>query len=133
MRFEKGMKSRRNTGQRQVIMEELSKSASHPTAGELFELVRKRLPRISLGTVYRNLDVLSKTGVIKRLETSGREARFDAVQDQHHHVRCSRCGRVSDLVEPPVIEVGGKVEVSNGWEIHEHRIEFIGICPECRG
>jgi Fur family ferric uptake transcriptional regulator len=67
----------RLTNQRQVIIEELKKVTSHPTANEVFDMVRKRLPRIGLGTVYRNLDLLSDRGIIKKLEVGGEQKRFD--------------------------------------------------------
>lgn len=122
--------NRRNTLQRSVILEELCSTKRHPTASELFAKVRVRLPRISLGTVYRNLEVLHKEGQIRKLEFSGAEARFDADMDPHHHIRCTRCGSVKDLpaagplVEPP--------RESAGFLIEGHRLEFYGLCPDCR-
>ena len=77
---------KRNSQQREVILDELQKLYSHPTAATLYEAVRKRLPRISLGTVYRNLDLMAKKGLIKKLEFGGSEARFDGNPDQHFHI-----------------------------------------------
>ena len=70
-------KLRRNTPQRRIILEELCAVTTHPTAGELYGIVRRRLPRVSLGTVYRNLEVLYANGVINKLDYAGAEARFD--------------------------------------------------------
>ena len=67
----------RNTRQRQVILEELQKLTSHPTAAVLYDIVRRRLPKISLGTVYRNLELLARMGMVQKLELAGGEARFD--------------------------------------------------------
>ena len=67
----------RNSRQRQVILEELRKLTSHPTAAVLYAVVRRRLPKISLGTVYRNLELLARMGVVQKLELAGGEARFD--------------------------------------------------------
>ena len=64
------------TIQRQTICEELCKLTSHPTADELYDIVKKRMPQISLGTVYRNLEQLAECGVILKLETAGRQKRF---------------------------------------------------------
>ena len=124
-------KPRRNTRQRQVVLEELRRFHSHPTAAELHEIARRRLPKISLATVYRNLEVLARMSVIRKLETSGGQARFDGDLDQHYHVRCVRCERVDDargLPEDPVKEV---VEEVNGYEIQGFRLEFFGVCPGC--
>ena len=123
----------RNTQQRQVILEELRKLTSHPTAAELYEIVRKRLPRISLGTVYRNLELLAQNNIIQKLDTSGSEARYDCNPERHHHVRCVHCDRVDDLHDLPANPVGNKFKESNGWKILGYRLEFIGICPECKG
>ena len=82
----------RMTRQRAVILEELRKVKTHPTADELYSIVRERLPRISLGTVYRNLDFLADTGEIRRLEAAGTTKRFDGDISWHQHVRCIHCG-----------------------------------------
>ena len=85
------------TIQRQTICEELCKLTSHPTADELYDIVKKRMPQISLGTVYRNLEQLAECGVILKLETAGRQKRFDGNPAPHHHIRCKVCGAVRDL------------------------------------
>ena len=122
----------RNTPQRRVILEELQKVASHPTAVELYEIVRRRMPRISLGTVYRNLELLAKTGTIRKLTFGGTEARFDGNPDCHYHVRCVRCGRVDDLDGLPPEPVPVEPGQAGGYRILGHRLEFVGICPHCR-
>ena len=121
----------RNTPQRRVILEELQKSRSHPTAGELYQMVRRRLPKISLGTVYRNLDLLAEAGKIQKLDLGSSEARFDAETDAHYHVRCVRCGRVDDVANVPCDLVGDEFAEVAGYEILGHRLEFLGICPQC--
>ena len=121
---------RRHSRQRDVILEELRKRTSHPTAAHLYAAVRRRLPRISLGTVYRNLEVLTQEKRIRRLQIAGGEARFDACLAPHHHVRCALCGRIDDVPEP---SPGPRVsEELCGYEILEMRLEYLGICPECR-
>ena len=124
---------RRNTRQRQVILEELRKLHSHPSAAALYEIVRKRLPNISLGTVYRNLELLSRTGVIQKLNTGQTEARFDGITDQHYHVCCDSCGRVDDLSDAPPDLIDNSVGELQGYEILGHQLQFIGICPDCKG
>ncbi len=122
----------RNTKQRRLIMEELRKSTSHPTAADLFAVVRGRMPKISLGTVYRNLELLVRNNLALKLEQGGCEARFDGNVDGHHHVRCSICGRVDDIECLPVAPIPGEIESRNGYEILACRLDFIGICPACR-
>lgn len=122
----------RNTQQRQVILEELRKLTSHPTAAGLYEIVRRRLPKISLGTVYRNLDLLARSGAIQKLDYSGTEARFDGNAAGHDHLRCVCCGRVDDVSAPSLDLSGGKPKDWCGYEILGHRLEFFGVCPDCQ-
>ena len=121
----------RNTKQRKIILEELQKVTSHPTAVELYEMVRPRMPKISLGTVYRNLDLLAERGTIQKLAPGRTEARFDGNPDCHYHVRCVRCGRVDDLHDLPADLVGDELKEVGGYQILGHRLEFVGICPGC--
>jgi Fur family transcriptional regulator, ferric uptake regulator len=122
----------RNTRQRQVIIEELQHLDSHPTATGLYEIVRNRLPRISLGTVYRNLELLARMGIIKKLDLGGGEARFDANTKHHDHIRCVRCGRVDDVSALPLDLLGGLADDWGGYEILGRQLEFFGLCPSCR-
>ncbi|UCE27452.1 MAG: transcriptional repressor [Candidatus Coatesbacteria bacterium] len=121
----------RMTEQRRVILEELRKVKTHPTADEVYELVRRRLPRISMGTVYRNLDILSESGEILKLD-SGPQMRFDGDTKDHYHVRCVRCGRVGDLHVEPIPGLDKFVGSGREFDIIGYRLEFIGICPSCR-
>jgi len=122
----------RNTRQRQVILEELQKLTSHPTAVGLYQIVCRRLSKISLGTVYRNLDLLTRTGIIQKLEFGSEEARFDGNSAPHHHIRCVKCGRVDDIHGPPLELLGGMRDDFNGYCVLGHRIEFFGVCPQCK-
>jgi len=125
-------KLQRNTRQRQVIIEELQKLCSHPTAAELHEIVRQRLPKISLGTVYRNLDLLAGQGLIRKLEISGSEKRYDGTAEEHYHVRCVVCQRIDDLYDLPADFGDDDYANLNGYEIIGHHLEFVGICPDCK-
>ena len=122
----------RKTRQREALLEELRKLDSHPTAVGLYEILRKRLPKISLGTVYRNLELLAEMGAIRKLERSGAEARFDGNTQRHDHVRCIRCGRVDDVEGAPLVLSRGAYHDCRGYEIVDHRLELLGVCPQCR-
>ena len=122
----------RMTTQRQVIIEELRKVKTHPTAGELCQMVRERLPRISLGTVYRNLDILSRSGLIQKIDVAGQEMRFDGDIRDHYHLRCLDCGRVSDVEMELLQGLDQKVAKGSGWDIYGHSLEFAGSCTDCQ-
>jgi Fur family transcriptional regulator, peroxide stress response regulator len=122
----------RMTEQRRVVLEEVRKLRSHPTADDVFVLARRRLPKISLGTVYRNLDFLAESGEILRLDMAGSPQRFDGKTHDHVHVRCIECGRVDDVegISIPVPEA--QVREAVDYEIMDYSLEFHGVCPKCR-
>jgi len=122
----------RMTVQRRVILETLVASKLHPTADELYELVRRRLPRISLGTVYRNLEDLHQAGLIRKLEFAGCRKRFDKTVNEHYHIRCERCGRIEDIARTASEGLMKKLSPKTDFLITGHRLEFTGICPTCR-
>ncbi|MCI5133111.1 MAG: transcriptional repressor [Candidatus Electrothrix sp. EH2] len=122
----------RLTTQRQILLEELSKVKSHPTACELYEMVRKRLPRIGLGTVYRNLELMADSGMIVKLELGGTQKRFDARTDPHYHIRCSVCGKMEDISIDIQKTITKDAAAKTSYKILGHRVEFIGECPACQ-
>lgn len=127
----KPARPQRHSRQRQVILEELRKLKTHPTAALLYEIARQRLPRLSLATVYRNLDLLARNGIVRKLDLAGGEARFDGDTGPHYHVRCHECGRVDDVHELPDEPTWHDVKKLSGYDIIGHRLEFIGVCPAC--
>jgi len=122
----------RMTHQREVILDELGKSNSHPTADSLYDKVKKRLPRISLATVYRNLEILSEAGMIKKLEISGRQKRFDWDLEQHDHIFCVQCRRVDNIELEREQKLSLPSEYDLGYQIAGCRVEFFGVCPKCQ-
>jgi Fur family ferric uptake transcriptional regulator len=121
----------RLTSQRQIILEELKKVKSHPTADEMYDMVRKRLPRIGLATVYRNLELLAKLGIIRKLEVDGKQKRFDGDISPHYHIRCIKCNQVDDIF----IKMDRGLEKSAAsccdYKILDHHVQFSGICSKC--
>lgn len=122
----------RMTHQREIILHELKKSNMHPTADELYERIKKKLPRISLATVYRNLEILSEAGLINKLEISGRQKRFDWNPEQHNHIYCTRCQRVDNIPFSEASAPGTDSIPNQEYKITGWRIEFLGICPACQ-
>ncbi len=117
--------------QRKVILEELQKVTSHPTADEVYDMVRKIIPRISLGTVYRNLEFLSSKGLVLKLGAPGEQKRFDGCPEPHPHIRCEVCTSVADVeceIEIPEIPES----CTSGFKILNTNVEFVGICPKCQ-
>ena len=122
----------RMTNQREIILQELQKSKKHLTADELYTRVKKSMPRISLATVYRNLETLSEAGMIGKLEISGRQKRFDYDVSEHDHVYCIQCHRVDNIALDRSMVSSREFASAGGYTITGLRVEFAGICPACR-
>ena len=115
--------------QRERIYEAVRTSMEHPTAQMVYDVLRPEMPRLSLGTVYRNLHQMAQEGRLRELE--GPVARFDAVLPPHAHIRCVRCGQVADLALPydPALD---REAGESGWAVNGHDLVFSGLCPACR-
>ena len=90
------------------------------------------MPRISLGTVYRNLEILSECSMIQKLELGGTQKRFDGNLRNHYHVRCIRCGCIEDVPMEPLTSIESAIRGVSDYEIIGSRLEFIGVCPQCK-
>lgn len=122
-----------NTQQRRIILDELRKTETHPSADELYEAVRRRIPQVSLGTVYRNLNLMSQNGQIRKLELSARQKRFDGRIDEHYHIRCPSCGSVRDLESSEINHIDRHLnDLLENDKIQGYRLELIGKCSKCK-
>lgn len=121
----------RRTRQREVILEVLRGTKSHPTADWVYQEVRKEMPHVSLGTIYRNLKTLSEHGEIQELAFGSTHSRFDANSHSHYHFVCENCGTIEDLDMPIMTELEKEVEKTRGYQVSNHRLEFYGLCAEC--
>jgi len=122
----------KKTKQKEAILRVLRSTTSHPTADWIYAEVRKEIPNISLGTVYRNIKLLRQSGEISEIDFSGTLSRFDGNPDNHYHFRCEKCGRVFDVDEPVNKELDERVARKTGFKISHHRLEFRGLCRECQ-
>jgi Fur family peroxide stress response transcriptional regulator len=121
----------RHTKQREVILSVLRGTDTHPSADWVYQEVRKVLPNISLGTIYRNLGILVDSGEALELTFSNTSSRFDGNPESHYHFVCEQCGNVYDLDLPVDSELNGKAQVVSGHKVTFHRLEFYGKCKDC--
>ncbi len=121
---------RRNTYQRQIIYEILKNTDIHPTADWIYSEVRKIIPNISLGTVYRNLKVLKEEGAIIEI-TDGKQSRFDARVDKHFHFKCNSCGSIYDIESSEVSDLEMSDLEKKGFNVDSMEITLYGECPNC--
>ena len=117
--------------QRDAILEYLKSTTCHPTADTVYENVKEKFPNISLGTVYRNLNLLAECHQILKLTGDGGSDRFDATTEPHYHVRCVDCGEVLDIHMEPLTHINVLAEASFDGKILEHSIFFKGKCKKC--
>jgi len=125
------MKERRNTRQRALILETVQKHRDHPSAEQIYTEVRAISPRISRGTVYRNLKLLNETGSIRHMEMPDAD-RFDWRNDRHYHLRCTGCGRVIDVPIDYQEGLDQDLAEKTGYLMVFHHTTFEGLCPACR-
>ena len=124
------MKEQRYSQQRERIYQAVRDSREHPTAQMIYDALRPELPKLSLGTVYRNLQQMAAEGRLVQLD--GPVARFDAVLEPHTHLCCNHCGQVADGVLPYDAALD-RTAMADGWTITGHSLTFTGICPACAG
>ncbi len=120
------------TRQRVAVFGYLSRSQHHPTAEEIFLAVKRQLPKISLATVYTNLESLVRCGAVSKLSYGDAKARYDIRTDHHYHTRCLKCEKVLDLEPEGGRKVLKQIKPQAGFEVKDYRLELLGYCRECR-
>jgi len=127
----KSQSSIRKSLQREMILETLRSIKSHPTADELFKILREKLPHISLATVYRNLEFMTEEGVIRKVASGEREMRFDGDITKHYHMRCKNCGKPFDLPFSLKISLAEICPNADEYGITDMKVEFEFLCDIC--
>ena len=122
----------RNTIQKELVRKAVFEMKRHVTADEVYEFIRADYPTIGKGTVYRNLSVLAEEGSIRRVEIPDGPDRFDFTLPEHYHVRCVKCGAVSDVDMEVLPDLLRNIRNTHGMEFLSYDILFKGICPACR-
>lgn len=117
--------------QKNLIYSIVAGTMSHPSADWIYQQARRKMPRISLGTVYRNLKALSEEGRVLEITNTKGPSRYDANTSRHSHLRCLSCGRMEDLPERQLNVVSHSSKVRE-FKISEIRAELIGYCPDCQ-
>lgn len=117
--------------QRELILETVCSVPVHPTADTVYEAVRQQEPKISLGTVYRNLNQLAECGLLLKLPMPTGGDRFDGRLDEHLHIVCQRCEAISDIELADLADLDAAVEAQTGYTVTNRTMVFAGICPNC--
>ena len=123
----------RVTRQRLLVADALSSHGRQISAQDLYDRLRRRDPRIGRATVFRTLEALVSAGVARRLEQDGHVYGYVACRPgHHHHLACDRCGRVDEIGEAYITPVAERVAADLGFTIDDARLDFYGVCAECR-
>jgi Fur family peroxide stress response transcriptional regulator len=131
MKGNAAMQGTKRSKQREKIFQVLKRTRSHPTAEWVYERVREQMPRISLGTVYRNLSILKQQGKVRELDFGEGHSRYDAFVDEHYHFVCEQCGGVIDLEAPRHNNLSEQLQVAVPGRVRAHRLDFFGVCSSC--
>jgi len=123
----------RRSRQRQRILELLQSTGRHPTADWIYDQLKGEFPNLSMGTVYRNLNILLEQKRLRKIDFGSTFDRFDANLGPHYHFVCERCGAIIDLEIPVDGTLNGRVGASTPFTVRSHRIEFYGLCDRCTG
>lgn len=123
--------SKRNTVQRALVLEAVKKMRCHATADEVYNAIAKQHPDISRATIYRNLNLLSDIGEIRKRETLGGADRYDHLCHDHYHAKCIKCEQIFDVDMEFIVDLEKSIKDTRGFKFTGHDIIFKGVCPEC--
>jgi Fur family transcriptional regulator, peroxide stress response regulator len=118
--------------QRERMLELLEQTEIHPTADWLYQKLKTEFPRLSVGTVYRNLTILVEQKRIQKLPFGSTHDRYEAVKRPHYHRVCEICGDVQDFEMPHYTEINAQAQAMSRFQVSRHRIDFFGICEKCQ-
>lgn len=118
--------------QRELIFNQVKKFPIHPTADQVYSALKKDNPNLSLGTVYRNLNLLSDMGMLMKIRIADGSDRFDGRTDAHYHMVCEKCSRVYDVELEALKDLGDTVSSQYGHALTEITLTLKGVCSPCR-
>ncbi|MBO1680742.1 Fur family transcriptional regulator [Bittarella massiliensis (ex Durand et al. 2017)] len=118
--------------QRELVLAAVKSSMEHPTADMVYAALKADNPSLSLGTVYRNLNLLAQMGQIHKIGMPEGSDRFDGRTDEHYHMLCQKCGRVYDVQLDTLSELDGQIQSQTGFLVHSHDLIVRGVCRACQ-
>ena len=124
---------RKHSRKRDSILQVIKSSCAHPGAKDIYEKLKPQIPDLSLGTVYRNLNLFTKDGLAAFVGTINGEERFDGVVTPHPHVCCTKCGKIADLGDDHSAKFSKHIQTRiPGFTIDMRNVTLYGMCDECR-
>lgn len=123
---------KRNTIQKQLVLDAVAQLADHPTADEVYACIVKNHPTVSKATVYRNLSSLSEDGILRHVRMPEGANRFDHTLKPHFHIECMSCGALRDVWMQSDEKLSREVERTTGYSQVQYDIVFTGVCSACQ-
>ena len=120
------------THQRQVLYETMKTMHGHPSPEEVYARVKKKVPAISLATVYKNIHLFVESGVFSKVSMHHGSLRVEMNDESHHHMVCSKCKRITDIGEKELGLVSKKDKLPGGFLVERYAVDVIGICAKCQ-
>ena len=120
------------TSQRRAVLEALKDYNGHPSAEEVYLLVKKRNPKVALGTVYQALSVLEEIGLIEAKRWSESPVRYDLNTEPHYDIRCTTCGEVAEISDIKFGDFVTRIQENTPYEVTNATLVIEGVCPLCR-
>src|SRR3990170_6207473 len=120
------------TSQRRAVLEALKEAQGHPSAEDVYLIVKKKNPRVALGTVYQALSVLEEIGLIEAKHWSESPARYDLNTEPHYDIRCTRCGEVAEISGVEFEDFAARVRENTPYEVTNASLVIEGVCPACQ-
>jgi Fur family peroxide stress response transcriptional regulator len=120
------------THQRQVLYEVMQTMQGHPSPEEVYARVKKKVPAISLATVYKNINLFVESGVFRKMSLHHGSVRVEMNEQPHHHVVCSKCRKITDIGEKELGFVAWRNRLPDGFLVERYAVDVIGICAKCQ-
>ena len=120
------------TSQRRAVLEALKDFRGHPSAEEVYLVVKKRNPKVALGTVYQALSVLEEIGLIKAKHWSESPVRYDLNTEPHYDIRCTRCGEVAEIPGIEFEDFAARIRENTPYKVTNASLVIEGLCPHCQ-
>lgn len=118
--------------QRKLIFNAVLENKVHPTADYIYNLLKKDYPDLSLGTVYRNLNIMAENNMLRKISIPNGSDRFDGTLNEHQHIVCTKCGKVIDILINDFDKICKLMNHKTGFIININSIVFEGICADCQ-
>jgi Fur family peroxide stress response transcriptional regulator len=132
MKKQPKIESQKLTPQRDAVFQVIMEREDHPTANEIFEAARRRLPTISHATVYNSLRYLKEAGLVHEISFGDCASRYDRETERHDHAICNSCGKMSDFDLPEAADLMRAAARKSKFKGESVHLTLRGLCPECR-